>query len=116
MQSTATSVLDRYLEKVIQDNKIIDARGVMQVNRMIELSLEDVFIHLTARMNHSDKKPSVLDDTDWDECIFEPEPDTVYTRKPIPRFSEDLRPASFDFIETKNGAIFPPMLLCSRKK
>lgn len=55
MPSTAPSVLDRYLDKVIQDNKAIDARGVMQVNRMIELSMDDVFINLTVRMNRPDK-------------------------------------------------------------
>lgn len=35
MPSIAPSILDRYLDKVIQDNKTIDARGVMQMNRMI---------------------------------------------------------------------------------
>ncbi|MDD5057476.1 MAG: HEAT repeat domain-containing protein [Sideroxydans sp.] len=43
-------VLTRYLDKVIKDNQTIDARGVMQVNRMIELSMDEVFIDLTVRM------------------------------------------------------------------
>ncbi|MER0204443.1 MAG: NACHT domain-containing protein [Nitrosomonas sp.] len=61
MPSTAPSVLDRYLDKVIQDNKAIDARGVMQVTRMIELSMDDVFIHLTVRMNRPDKSQALRD-------------------------------------------------------
>ncbi|OQW83451.1 MAG: hypothetical protein BVN30_06010 [Proteobacteria bacterium ST_bin16] len=61
MPSTAPSILDRYLDKVIQDNKAIDARGVMQVNRMIELSMDDVFIHLTVRMNRPDKPQTLRD-------------------------------------------------------
>ena len=61
MPSTAPSILDRYLDKVIQDNKTIDARGVMQVTRMIELSMDDVFIHLTVRMNRSDKSQALRD-------------------------------------------------------
>ncbi|HZW25201.1 MAG TPA: HEAT repeat domain-containing protein [Gallionella sp.] len=43
-------VLQRYLDKVIKDNRTIDARGVMQVNRMIELTMEEVYIHLSVRM------------------------------------------------------------------
>ncbi|MER0216191.1 MAG: NACHT domain-containing protein [Nitrosomonas sp.] len=61
MPSTAPSILARYLDRVIQDNKAIDARGVMQVNRMIELSMDDVFINLTVRMNHSDKPQALRD-------------------------------------------------------
>ncbi|MBK7493307.1 MAG: HEAT repeat domain-containing protein [Nitrosomonas sp.] len=61
MPSTAPSILDRYLDKVIQDNKTIDARGVMQVNRMIELSMDDVFINLTVRMNRPDKPQALRD-------------------------------------------------------
>lgn len=61
MPSTAPSILDRYLDKVIQDNKTIDARGVMQVNRMIELSMDDVFIHLTVRTNRPDKPQALRD-------------------------------------------------------
>lgn len=43
-------VLSRYLDKVIKDNQTIDARGVMQVNRMIELSMDEVYVNLTVRM------------------------------------------------------------------
>ncbi|MBL8500115.1 MAG: hypothetical protein LZF64_05360 [Nitrosomonas sp.] len=46
MPSTAPSILDRYPDKVTQDNKTIDARGVMQVNRIIELSLDDILVYL----------------------------------------------------------------------
>ncbi|MCG7755327.1 MAG: hypothetical protein LZF63_01550 [Nitrosomonas sp.] len=46
MPSTAPSILDRYQDKVTQDNKTIDARGVMQVNRIIELSLDDILVYL----------------------------------------------------------------------
>ena len=49
------SVLNRYLEKLIHDHRRIDARGVMQVNRMIELTLDEVFIDLTVRMGKAEK-------------------------------------------------------------
>jgi len=35
MPSIAPSILDRYLDKVIQDNRAVDAHSVLQVNRMI---------------------------------------------------------------------------------
>ena len=50
-----SSVLNRYLDKVIKDNRTIDARGVMQVNRMIELTMDEVFINLSVRMGHQEK-------------------------------------------------------------
>lgn len=50
-----SDVLNRYLEKLIHDHRRIDARGVMQVNRMIELTLDEVFIDLTVRMGKAEK-------------------------------------------------------------
>ncbi|MFY9259074.1 MAG: NACHT domain-containing protein [Gallionella sp.] len=50
-----SEVLTRYLEKLIHDHRRIDARGVMQVNRMIELTLDEVFIDLTVRMGKAEK-------------------------------------------------------------
>ncbi|MDO8208411.1 MAG: HEAT repeat domain-containing protein [Gallionella sp.] len=50
-------VLNRYLDKVIKDNQTIDARGVMQVNRMIELTMDEVFINLSVRMGKNENKP-----------------------------------------------------------
>jgi hypothetical protein len=41
-------LLKRYLETIVHKNKTIDARGVMQVQRIIELELEEIFISLTA--------------------------------------------------------------------
>ena len=68
----ASSVLDRYLEKVIQENRTIDARGVMQVNRMIALSMDDVFIHLTVRMSRGKNfTPDEDDKTDFIEQALE---------------------------------------------
>ncbi|MDP2223025.1 HEAT repeat domain-containing protein [Nitrosomonas sp.] len=101
MPSPTPSVLDRYLDKVIQDNKTIDARGVMQVTRMIELSMEDVFIHLTVRMNRSDKWSSLLDTINLSHTYSESDP--PYTRKPIPRVPEILGQFYFDYGETEKG-------------
>lgn len=101
MPSTAPSILDRYLDKVIQDNKTIDARGVMQVNRIIELSMEDVFIHLTVRMNRSDKWSSLLDTINLYHTYSEPDP--LFTRKPIPRVPEILWQSYSDYGETEQG-------------
>lgn len=50
------SVLNRYLDKIIKDNRTIDARGVMQVNRMIELTMDEVFINLSVRMGNTYQK------------------------------------------------------------
>ncbi|MDD4962577.1 MAG: HEAT repeat domain-containing protein, partial [Gallionella sp.] len=50
-----SEVLTRYLEKLIHDHRRIDARGVMQVSRMIELTLDEVFIDLTVRMGKAEK-------------------------------------------------------------
>ncbi len=65
MNSDLEPLLKRYLGKVIQDNRSIDARGVQQVNRMVELSMDDVFISLTVRIDHQDKllQEIKLDDT-----------------------------------------------------
>ncbi|MXS84209.1 NACHT domain-containing protein, partial [Nitrosomonas oligotropha] len=101
MPSTAPSILDRYLDKVIQDNKTIDARGVMQVNRMIELSMEDVFIHLTLRMNRPDKWSSLLDTINLSHTYSES--DLLLTRKPLPRIPEILWPSYSDYGETEKG-------------
>jgi HEAT repeat protein len=101
MPSTAPSILERYLDKVIQDNKTIDARGVMQVNRMIELSMEDVFIHLTVRMNRSDKWSSLLDTINLYHTYSEP--DSPFTRKPIPRVPQIPWPSYSDYGETEQG-------------
>jgi len=51
------SVLSRYLDRVNKDNRTIDARGVMQVNRMIELTMDEVFIDLSVRMGRNVNKP-----------------------------------------------------------
>ncbi|MDD2775981.1 MAG: HEAT repeat domain-containing protein [Gallionella sp.] len=50
-----SDVLNRYLEKLIHEHRRIDARGVMQVSRMIELTLDEVFIELTVRMGKAEK-------------------------------------------------------------
>ncbi len=101
MQSANPPVLDRYLDKVIQDNKTIDARGVMQVNRMIELSMEDIFIHLTVRMNRSDKQHSARDLSDLEDSSLESGFSSA--RKPMQRVPENFRPSYFDAIETEKG-------------
>ena len=101
MPSTIPAILDRYLDKVIQDNKTIDARGVMQVTRMIELSMEDVFIHLTVRMNRSDQWTSLLDTINLSHTYSEQ--DSPFTRKYIPRIPEILWPSYSDYGETEKG-------------
>ncbi|MCP4698045.1 MAG: hypothetical protein GY862_14505 [Gammaproteobacteria bacterium] len=40
--------LKHYLNELIRDNQNIDARGVMQVHRIVELNLDDIFVELTA--------------------------------------------------------------------
>ncbi len=43
-------VLEKYLDKIIEQNRIIDARGVMQVSRIVELELDEIYVNLTARI------------------------------------------------------------------
>ena len=88
MSTDSHSVLSRYLEKVIQENSTIDARGVMQVNRMIALSMDDVFIHLTVRMKRSDERLSISNIIHGIE--FENDSLPNFERKPIGRTPENI--------------------------
>ena len=71
-----SDVLKRYLEKLIHDHRRIDARGVMQVNRMIELTLDEVFIDLTVRMGKAERGEThqFLGLTVWRGSADEPAP------------------------------------------
>ncbi|MGI0028705.1 MAG: hypothetical protein ACREAQ_03205 [Nitrososphaera sp.] len=44
-------ILRKYLEKMAQTYGIVDSRGVMQVYRIVELPLDEVFVNLTARLS-----------------------------------------------------------------
>ena len=44
------SLLQRYLKKVRDDNISVDARGIMQVNRVVVLKMKEIFIDLTAKI------------------------------------------------------------------
>ncbi|MCP5459597.1 MAG: hypothetical protein H6971_08235, partial [Gammaproteobacteria bacterium] len=43
-------MLERYLRKIKSDYGTVDARGVMQVRRIVELPLDEVFVSLTAKL------------------------------------------------------------------
>lgn len=48
------SLLSEYLDKIINQSKTVDSRGVMQVNRMIDIELNDIFIELNLKL-HRDR-------------------------------------------------------------
>ncbi len=49
--SSMSPVLKQYLESLIQANATIDARGVLQMQQVVELTLDDVFVNLTIRLD-----------------------------------------------------------------
>lgn len=55
-------ILRKYLEKVAQTYGIVDSRGVMQVYRIVELPLDEVFVNLTARLSprHGEERRAAI--------------------------------------------------------
>jgi HEAT repeat protein len=49
-QHTMDAILERYLEKIKKEYRAVDARGVMQVSRIIELPLDEIFVGLTVQL------------------------------------------------------------------
>lgn len=70
--------LQLYLQAVIQANATIDARGVLQMQQMVELMLDEVFVHLTTRL-----------DTSSAAHLYQPNLDTLH----LWSISEGLSPA-----------------------
>ena len=56
MKENMEPILKKYLERVIQDDKTVDSRaGVMQVQRIIQLDLDEIYINLTALLSDERK-------------------------------------------------------------
>ena len=52
-----TPLLQRYLKEVIKTSQSIDARGVMQVQRWIELNLDEIYVSLTVHLGREPAGP-----------------------------------------------------------
>ncbi len=66
MKGNMEPILKKYLERVIHDNRTVDSRGVMQVQRIIQLDLDEIYINLTAKL--SGEKKGKLEWKDQEIC------------------------------------------------